>query len=102
MSTTPQEETPNTFTKRDATPEEEKVAIAYYSLALEKDYTEDIEECKKEGYKTEVCSCGRVFPLFIHLIRCDECTCPMKGNGPSLLEAMLGLDERVEEETNNE
>ncbi len=90
------------YSKRDATPEEEQNQIqvlhARYHLLNKpetpvsmSEWIDENEKCKKEGYKTEVCSCGLTFLASCHFVRCEQNGCPMRSEGgKSLLDMMLG------------
>jgi hypothetical protein len=90
---TPVKIEPQIFTKRVATEEEEALAVLAYSQINEKDYTEELASCKAEGLTTEICSCERVLPAFIHYVRCpisaDRCPMKSKSDQRSLLEMMF-------------
>ena len=77
---TPVKTEPQPFTKRVATDDEEAWAVYAYSQINDKDYTDELASCKAEGLTTEICSCDRVMPAFIHFVRCPYSAdiCPMK------------------------
>ena len=53
-------------------------------------WREKLAEAKKEGYKSEKCSCGATYLAFHHYTMCREEGCPFNDGGPSILEQMLG------------
>lgn len=78
--------------KRDATPEESDLMLAYYlSIRPDVDYKGERDKCRKEGLKCEVCDCGAAMPAFVHFVRCQREGCPFRGDGESLLERILGI-----------
>lgn len=91
------------LSKRDATPEEEASALKFYKqISPETDYEAQLDQCKQDGLKTEVCDCGKLLPAFIHFVRCDVPSelCPMKTTGgKSLLDTILGVEDEPEPES---
>ena len=77
-------------TKRLATEEEEVAAVKSYAGMNQMDYTAKLAEAKAEGHTTEVCSCDRVLPAFVHFVRCtcDNCPFRSKKDSRSLLDML--------------
>jgi hypothetical protein len=82
------------LTKRPATEAESKAAIKF-CIDTSMDVEARRNEAIAEGYKDEVCDCGRLFLAHHHFVRCDVSGCPMRSaDGKSLAQMML---DRMEE-----
>jgi hypothetical protein len=65
----------------------------YGEIFPDADYRQKESEAVAEGFKAEVCSCGRCLPACVHWVRCNLDKCPMKTkDGKSLLDTLCGPD----------
>ena len=76
--------------KREMTPRETNKVIKYLQKVQPKSNIKKLwTKAKSEGYKDEICDCGKAFPAHIDFVRCQEEVCPMKSSDNKSLLQML-------------
>lgn len=66
------------LSKRDATDVETEVALAYAETAGHEGIRDHHKKGVSEGYRAEVCDCGKILLAHHHFVRCQVDECPFK------------------------